>query len=42
MTAQLIMTEQGMIPREEFFNPLNLERIMADAQKRSTALDRAH
>jgi hypothetical protein len=30
---QLIMANQGMIPREAFFNPKNLERIMASAQR---------
>jgi hypothetical protein len=31
-TNRFFMAREGMIPREEFFNPENLQRIMAKAQ----------
>ena len=30
-TNRFFMAREGMIPREEFFNPENLQRIMAKA-----------
>ena len=30
-TTRFVMASQGMIPREEFFNPQNLQRILASA-----------
>ena len=30
-TKQFFMARQGMIPRESFFNPANLQRLMASA-----------
>jgi hypothetical protein len=31
-TNRLIMANQGMLPPEEFFNPENIQRILAKAQ----------
>jgi 2-polyprenyl-6-methoxyphenol hydroxylase-like FAD-dependent oxidoreductase len=41
-TNQFFMAREGMIPHEAFFNPENLQRIMAEAQAKDVTVTVAH